>query len=58
MVGLKEYGGMNGGYEEGELSEYEDVDLGIGRCVDEGLMVAVINHGDRKSIGSLGHEIK
>uniref|UniRef100_UPI0011A4ADD6 2-oxo acid dehydrogenase subunit E2 n=1 Tax=Staphylococcus epidermidis TaxID=1282 RepID=UPI0011A4ADD6 len=58
VVGVKEYGGMNAGYEEGELSEYEDVDLGMGRCVDEGVMVGVINDGDRKSMGSLGDEIK
>ncbi|MDU3213700.1 MAG: dihydrolipoamide acetyltransferase family protein, partial [Staphylococcus epidermidis] len=49
---------MNARYEQGELTEYEDVHLGIATSLDEGLMVPVINHADTKSIGTLAHEIK
>ncbi len=58
MLALKEYGAMNARYEQGELTEYEDVHLGIATSLDEGLMVPVINHADTKSIGTLAHEIK
>ena len=58
VLALKEYGAMNSRYEQGELTEYEDVHLGIATSLDEGLMVPVINHADTKSIGTLAHEIK
>ena len=58
VLALKEYGAMNARYEQGELTEYEDVHLGIATSLDEGLMVPVINHADTKSIGTLVHEIK
>ena len=44
VLALKEYGAMNARYEQGELTEYEDVHLGIATSLDEGLMVPVINH--------------
>ena len=53
VLALKEYGAMNARYEQGELTEYEDVHLGIATSLDEGL-----NHADTKSIGTLAHEIK
>ena len=31
MLALKEYGAMNARYEQGELTEYEDVHLGMQR---------------------------
>lgn len=58
VLALKEYGAMNARYEQGELTEYEDVHLGIATSLDEGLIVPVINHADTKSIGTLAHEIK
>lgn len=48
VLALKEYGAMNARYEQGELTEYEDVHLGIATSLDEGLMVPVINHADTK----------
>ena len=48
---------MNARYEQGELTEYEDVHLGIATSLDEGLMVPVINHADTK-VSALYYEIK
>ena len=57
VLALKEYGAMNARYEQGELTEYEDVHLGIATSLDEGLMVPVINHADTK-VSALYYEIK
>ncbi|PTF13704.1 2-oxo acid dehydrogenase subunit E2 [Staphylococcus devriesei] len=58
VLALKEYGAMNARYENGELTEYEDVHLGVATSLDEGLMVPVIQQADTKSIGALAKEIK
>ena len=54
----KEYGAMNARYENGELTEYDDVHLGIATSLEDGLMVPVIDNADTKSIGTLAKEIK
>ena len=58
VLSLKEYGAMNARYENGELTEYEDVHLGIATSLEDGLMVPVIDNADTKSIGTLAKEIK
>ena len=61
VLALKEYGAMNARYENGELTElteYDDVHLGIATSLDDGLMVPVIDNADTKSIGTLAKEIK
>lgn len=58
VLALKEYGAMNARYENGELTEYEDVHLGIATSLEDGLMVPVIDNADTKSIGTLAKEIK
>ena len=58
VLTLKEYGAMNARYENDELTEYDDVHLGIATSLEDGLMVPVINNADTKSIGTLAKEIK
>ncbi|OFN41560.1 dihydrolipoamide acetyltransferase family protein [Staphylococcus sp. HMSC069E10] len=58
VLALKEYGAMNTRYENGELTEYDDVHLGIATSLEDGLMVPVIDNADTKSIGTLAKEIK
>ena len=58
VLAFKEYGAMNARYENGELTEYEDVHLGIATSLEDGLMVPVIDNADTKSIGTLAKEIK
>ena len=58
VLALKEYGAMNARYENGELTEYEDVHLGIATSLEDGLMVPVIDNANTKSIGTLAKEIK
>ena len=58
VLALKDYGAMNARYENGQLTEYDDVHLGVATSLDEGLMVPVINNAGTKSIGALAKEIK
>ncbi len=58
VLALKDYGAMNARYEQGELTEYDEVRLGIATSLDDGLMVPVIEQADTKSIGALAKEIK
>ena len=58
VLALKDYGAMNARYENGQLTEYDDVHLGVATSLDEGLMVPVISNADTKSIGALAKEIK
>ncbi|MGX0021612.1 pyruvate dehydrogenase E2 component (dihydrolipoyllysine-residue acetyltransferase) [Staphylococcus hominis] len=58
VLALKEYGAMNARYENGELTEYDDVHLGIATSLEDGLMVPVIDNANTKSIGTLAKEIK
>ncbi|OFM60418.1 branched-chain alpha-keto acid dehydrogenase subunit E2 [Staphylococcus sp. HMSC059G05] len=58
VLSLKEYGAMNARYENGELTEYDDVHLGIATSLEDGLMVPVIDNANTKSIGTLAKEIK
>ncbi len=58
VLALKDYGAMNARYEQGELTEYDEVRLGIATSLDDGLMVPVIEQADTKSVGALAKEIK
>lgn len=58
VLAIKEYGAMNARYENGELTEYDDVHLGVATSLEDGLMVPVIQNADTKSVGALATEIK
>lgn len=58
VLALKEYGAMNARYENSELTEYDDVHLGVATSLEDGLMVPVIQNADTKSVGALATEIK
>ena len=58
VLALKEYGAMNARYENGELTEYDDVHLGIATSLEDGLMVPVIDNANTKSIGTLAKKLK
>jgi len=58
VLALKDYGAMNARYENGTLTEYDDVHLGVATSLEDGLMVPVITQADTKSVGALANEIK
>lgn len=58
VLALKDYGAINARYENGTLTEYDDVHLGVATSLEEGLMVPVITQADTKSVGALANEIK
>lgn len=58
VLALKDYGAMNARYENGTLTEYDDVHLGVATSLEDGLMVPVITQADTKSVGVLANEIK
>lgn len=58
VLALKDYGAMNARYENGTLTEYDDVHLGVATSLEDGLMVPVITQADTKSVGALVNEIK
>lgn len=58
VLALQNYKKMNVRYENGELTEYDYVNLGIATSLDDGLMVPVIENADGKSIGALAESIQ
>ncbi|WP_020008147.1 dihydrolipoamide acetyltransferase family protein [Salinicoccus albus] len=58
VLALQDYKKMNSRYENGELTEYDAVHLGIATALDEGLVVPVVKHAEQKSIGALAEEIR
>ncbi|MCF7595000.1 2-oxo acid dehydrogenase subunit E2 [Staphylococcus warneri] len=58
VLALKDYGAINARYENGTLTEYDDVHLGVATSLEDGLMVPVITQADTKSVGALANEIK
>ncbi|RZI04180.1 dihydrolipoamide acetyltransferase family protein [Staphylococcus condimenti] len=58
VLALQNYKKMNVRYENGELTEYDQVNLGIATSLDDGLMVPVIENADGKSIGALAESIQ
>ncbi|AYU54310.1 dihydrolipoamide acetyltransferase family protein [Staphylococcus debuckii] len=58
VLALQNYKKMNVRYENGELTEYDHVNLGVATSLDDGLMVPVIENADGKSIGALAESIR
>lgn len=58
VLSLTEYQPINARYEQGELTRYDNVNLGIATSLDDGLMVPVIEKANEKGIGSLAKSIK
>lgn len=58
VLALQDYKKMNSKYENGTLTEYDEVHLGIATALDEGLVVPVVKNAEQKSIGTLAEAIK
>jgi len=58
VLALKDYQKMNARFENNELSEFDEVHLGIATSLENGLVVPVVKNAEQKTIGSLATEIK
>ena len=58
VLALQEYKKMNSTYHGGELTEYDEVHLGIATSLEEGLVVPVVKNAHQKTIGNLAKDIK
>jgi pyruvate dehydrogenase E2 component (dihydrolipoamide acetyltransferase) len=58
VLALQELKKMNSVYHDGQLTEFDEVHLGIATSLEEGLLVPVIKDAHQKTIGSLAKEIK
>lgn len=58
VLALQELKKMNSLYHDGQLTEFDEVHLGIATSLDDGLLVPVIKDAHQKTIGSLAKEMK
>jgi pyruvate dehydrogenase E2 component (dihydrolipoamide acetyltransferase) len=58
VLALQELKKMNSLYRDGQLTEFDEVHLGIATSLEDGLVVPVIKDAHQKTIGSLAKEIK
>jgi len=58
VLALQELKKMNSIYHDGQLTEFDEVHLGIATSLEDGLLVPVIKDAHQKTIGSLAKEIK
>ncbi|WP_407407504.1 dihydrolipoamide acetyltransferase family protein [Peribacillus sp.] len=58
VLALQELKKMNSLYHDGQLTEFDEVHLGIATSLKDGLLVPVIKDAHQKTIGSLAKEIK
>lgn len=58
VLALQDYQRMNARYENHELSEFDEVHLGIATSLDNGLVVPVVKNAEQKTIGSLAKAIR
>ncbi|WP_080871891.1 dihydrolipoamide acetyltransferase family protein [Oceanobacillus timonensis] len=58
VLALKDYQKMNARYDNQELSEFDEVHLGIATSLDNGLVVPVVKNAEQKTIGSLAKDIR
>ena len=49
---------MNSHYQDGQLTEFDEVHLGIATSLDDGLLVPVVKDAHQKTISSLAKEIR
>ncbi len=58
VLALQELKKMNSLYHNGQLTEFDEVHLGIATSLEDGLLVPVIKDAHQKTIGSLAKEMK
>lgn len=58
VLALQDYKKMNTRYSDGELTEYDEVHLGIATSLDDGLVVPVVKNAHQQTIGTLAKEMK
>ncbi|MGG0288846.1 dihydrolipoamide acetyltransferase family protein [Peribacillus butanolivorans] len=58
VLALQELKKMNSLYHDGQLTEFDEVHLGIATSLKDGLLVPVIKDAHQKTIGNLAKEIK
>ena len=58
VLALQEFKKMNSRYQDGKLTEFDEVHLGIATSLEDGLLVPVVKNAHQKTIGILAKEIK
>ena len=58
VLALQYYKKMNTRYSDGQLSEFDEVHLGIATSLEDGLVVPVVRNAHQKTIGTLAKEMK
>lgn len=58
VLALRDFKKMNARYENNQLSEFDEVHLGIATSLENGLVVPVIKNAEQKTIGGLAKDIK
>lgn len=58
ILALQEMKQLNAHYAEGQLTEFDEVHLGIATALEDGLVVPVVKNSHQKTIGTLAKEIK
>ncbi|MBZ5750334.1 dihydrolipoamide acetyltransferase family protein [Metabacillus rhizolycopersici] len=58
VLALQDLKKMNSLYQDGQLTEFDEVHLGIATSLEDGLVVPVIKDAHQKTIGNLAREIK
>ncbi|MCM3654881.1 dihydrolipoamide acetyltransferase family protein [Metabacillus litoralis] len=58
VLALQDLKKMNSLYQDGQLTEFDEVHLGIATSLEDGLVVPVIKDAHQKTIGNLAKEIK
>ena len=58
VLALQDLKKMNSHYQDGKLTEFDEVHLGIATSLDDGLLVPVVKDAHQKTIGTLAKEIK
>lgn len=58
VLALQELKKMNSHYQDGQLTEFDEVHLGIATSLDDGLLVPVVKDAHQKTISSLAKEIR
>ncbi|WP_394234847.1 dihydrolipoamide acetyltransferase family protein [Niallia oryzisoli] len=58
VLALQDLKKMNSHYQDGQLTEFDEVHLGIATSLDDGLLVPVVKDAHQKTIGALAKEIK
>ena len=54
VLALQELKKMNSHYQDGQLTEFDEVHLGIATSLDDGLLVPVVKDAHQKTISSFG----